>query len=240
MLAKKISSAQHPLIQRWVRLRKERSFREEEKAVLLVGNKALREFPFPIQTLIAVAPCDIPASQKVLVTEALFKKITGLEETDGVAGEVPLPLPSDVWGKNFLLILDQIGDPGNLGTLLRTAWALGWEGVVATPGTVDFFNDKALRAAKGATFRLPYRWASFEETVSHLQGKQVYIAAPSGIEVSSIPFSPPLALVLSHEGCGAREEWKGKKVGVPMQRGVESLNVAVAGSILLYTMRQNP
>ena len=134
-------------------------------------------------------------------------------------------------------MLDQIADPGNCGTLLRTAYALGWDGVVATPGTVDFFNDKALRAAKGAPFRLPYKLASPEEIASW--NTTFYVATLEGEPLAQTSFTTPCALILGNEGKGPGR-WAhslGKKINIPMRQGAESLNVASAGAILLYTMR---
>jgi TrmH family RNA methyltransferase len=135
------------------------------------------------------------------------------------------------------LILDQIADPGNLGTLLRTAYALKWDGVAATPGTVDFFNDKAIRAAKGATFRLPLALVSSEEIASW--NVSFYIADLQGAPLSDAKFQTPRALILGNEGRGISPwaETIGKKIHIPMRTEAESLNVAAAGAILLYAMR---
>ena len=115
-----------------------------------------------------------------------------------------LPEPQNIDDKNFVLILDQVQDPGNLGTLLRTSLALGWEGVIATPGTVDFFNDKALRASQGAIFRLPYCYKTPEEIIAWANTKQIaiWIGDANGPPLKERNFHPPLALVLSNEGQG--------------------------------------
>lgn len=177
------------------------------------------------------------AKEHCEVTEEIMKKITGLEQPDGFAAEIKLPLPQDVSDKQFLLVLDQIADPGNLGTLIRTALALGWEGVIITPGTVDLFNDKALRAAKGATFHLPYAQMTHEE-ISRMKVR-FYTADLEGQELRGAHFRPPLALILSHESRGATAwaEKIGEKVTIPMHVKAESLNVATSGAIFLYAMR---
>lgn len=215
----------------------------------------MREFPSPLKTLITLdLNKPIEAQERIIVSEAIFKKITSLEESDGYAAVVDMPEPTaDLSQTKRLLILDQIADPGNLGTLLRTAFAFGWDGVIATPGTVDFFNDKALRAAKGATFRLPYCWRPPEEIAFLLkvENRQAFLADMKGTPLGQGPFSPPLALILSHEAKGIRS-WAeeltsqshaadrlAKKIALPMERGAESLNVASAGAIFLYTMRRS-
>lgn len=234
MVPKKITSLQHPLIHHWVRLRTERAYREENQRLLVVGEKMSRELP--IETLIALElSSEIHAKETYLVTEPILKKITGLNQPDGFAAETLLPSPQDLKAKKFVLILDQIADPGNLGTLLRTALGLNWEGVILTPGTVDLFNDKALRAAKGAHFHLPYARMTLEEIVQ--LDLHFYVADLEGTPLETAHFQMPMALILSSEGHGARNWRNFKKITIPMNGTTESLNVAASGAILLYTMR---
>ena len=192
----------------------------------------------PIDHLIALE--EVPgtlAKETTLVSEAILKKITGLNQPDGFAAEIQLPQPQDLRDKEFLVILDRIADPGNLGTLLRTALALNWEGVIVTPGTVDLFNDKVLRAAKGAHFHLPYARLSIEE-IAALK-LHFYTADLEGDPLGTTPFQTPSALILSSEGHGpgSWSEGRARKITIPMNPHVESLNVAASGAILLYAMR---
>ncbi len=233
MVSKKITSLQHPFVKHCFELRTNKSYREEAQSLLIVGEKMVRELS--IEVLISLAPHpDIPCSEQVIVTEAILKKLTGLQSPDGFAALIPLPKPQNLKSKKQILILDQIADPGNLGTLMRTALALGWEGVIFTPGTVDLFNDKALRAGKGAQFHLPYAHLNGEEIAS-LQ-LHLYMADLEGTPLEKASFHFPLGLILSSEGHGAREEMFDltKKITIPMQSQVESLNVAATGAILLY------
>lgn len=231
MVAKKIDSLQHSLVKHWVKLREARAYREETQRVLISGEKMVRELP--LEVLITVGPSDIGAKEHYIVTDAILKKITGIHTL--FAAEVPLPPPQDLRKKEFLVILDQVADPGNLGTLLRTALALKWEGVIVTPGTVDLFNDKALRAAKGATFHLPYARMSVDE-ISQLK-TQFYTADLQGELLPQATFQKPIALILSSEARGPRSWPNEKKITIPMNPHVESLNVATSGAILLYEMR---
>lgn len=201
----------------------------------------IQEFPFPIRCLISKEPSHLKAKSHYIVSEEILQKIAGVGHFPGILAEVDLPAPKNVDEKHFILILDQIQDPGNLGTLLRTALALGWEGVIATPGTVDFFNDKALRASQGAIFHLPYAYKTPEEILSWSQKRQIPIWAgdAKGKPIAESAFESPLALVLSHEGQGM-SPWAqkiGQKISIPLQNKVESLNVAAAGAILLYEIR---
>ncbi len=242
MLAKRITSLQHPNIKHWIELRKSRDYRVQAKSVLITGEKTIREFPFPLLCLVTQEPSDITAQEKFIVPEEILKKITALEEPDGFAAEVLLPPPQEIIDQNFVLILDQIQDPGNLGTLLRSALAFGWEGIIATPGTVDLFNDKALRAAQGATFRLPYCWKDPDQIAYWLEYKKrdLWVADLQGDSIESLTPRPPLALVLSSEGKGTSPWSKhlGRPIVIPMDNQVESLNVASAGAILLYSLKR--
>jgi TrmH family RNA methyltransferase len=142
-----------------------------------------------------------------------------------------------------LLVLDGVQDPGNVGTMLRTAWGFGATGVVALKGTADLNNPKVIRAAMGASFRLPAVQAAPDEFVawSRLQRAEIWVADVSGESPDRLARRSaertPVALVLGNEGAGVSPSLEGaadRRVAIPLARGVESLNVAVAAGILLY------
>jgi RNA methyltransferase, TrmH family len=231
-----ITSLRHPLVKEFVELRKEKSTRLETKSVLLIGEKMVREVSLKtdLKTLITTKTSpDIKAQKKILVTPEILKKITNLPSPDGFAAIVSLPSPQSLEKASRLLILDGISDPGNLGTLLRSALALDWDGVLLMPGSVDPFNDKALRASKGALFSLPFSFEAPELDHFHL-----YLADLEGSPLSNTQFELPFALILNNEAKGPKPwaEKMAQKITIPMQNGVESLNVATSGSIFLYTM----
>ncbi len=174
------------------------------------------------------------------MSEEVLKKIAGVPAPDGFAALAPLPAARPLERVDRLLILDRIADPGNLGTLLRTALALGWNSVALTPGSVDPFNDKALRASKGAPFFLGVTIATPDEITAFATAEalQVVVADLEGEPIGKRPFAPPLALVLSNESEGVLP-WArtlGEPVRIPMRFGVESLNVAASGAILLHAL----
>jgi TrmH family RNA methyltransferase len=142
-----------------------------------------------------------------------------------------------------LLVLDGVQDPGNVGTMLRTALGFGATGVVALKGTADLSNPKVIRSGMGASFRLPSVPASPDEFVawSRLQRAQIWVADVSG--ESPDRWAPrsadraPVALVVGNEGAGVSPPLQAaadRRIAIPLARGVESLNVAVAAGILLY------
>ena len=139
-----------------------------------------------------------------------------------------------------VLVLDGVQDPGNVGTMIRTAWALGAAGVLALPGTAELTNPKTLRATMGGAFSLPYvtldeaqlmHWARALEV-------RVVLAAP-GAELAPALRAQTTAVVVGNEGAGIRPSfaaWADGKIGIPLRVGAESLNVGVAAGILLYEL----
>ena len=244
MVAKEISSLKHPLVQRALQLRTDADLRKQEKRVLVAGRKYIQDLAtfWPIETFFFQdSEPDINAPEKIKTSLAVLKKITGLENPDGWAAVVPLPPTQSLQNTDRILVLDRLGDPGNVGTLWRTALALGWDGIWMTPGTVDPFNDKALRASQGASFRLPYEWMTQEAILSWTKERtaSLYIADVLGVALNQCQIKTPLALVLSHEGQGP-SGWNldsSQFITIPISPLVQSLNVASAGAILLYSLR---
>jgi TrmH family RNA methyltransferase len=248
MITRSISSLQHPLVKRLVKLRDSRPFRTQEKSVLIVGVTLVSDVAahMPLKTLISVDPLPFNAQESYLAPPEVLKKIINISTDDLVAAEVELPLPSSLEGKKMIVVLDGLADPGNVGTILRTAVALGWDGAFLTPNTADPFNDKALRAARGAPLFLPLRQGNWEELAELVGSNQmtVYVADVEGKELQEASFKKPLALVLGHETQGPSEQAKklGEAIMIPMESSMESLNVASAAAILMYQIRakKNP
>jgi RNA methyltransferase, TrmH family len=140
-----------------------------------------------------------------------------------------------------LLVLDGVQDPGNVGTLVRAAAAFGLDGVVSLEGTADLYGAKVVRASAGGVFRVPLARARWDAVAPWLRREAVelVLADATGEDVASTSVDAPWALVIGSEGAGVRAEVAaaaGSSVRVPMPGGGESLNAAVAGSILLYVL----
>lgn len=140
-----------------------------------------------------------------------------------------------------VLVLDAVQDPGNLGTLVRSAVAFGLDGVICLDGTVDPWSPKAVRASAGHAFRIPIRKASVDAVVAALEADEAFVlvAAADGRPArEALDADRPLsALIVGNEGAGVREELRSVASGavaVPMAGAAESLNAGVAGSILMY------
>jgi TrmH family RNA methyltransferase len=142
-------------------------------------------------------------------------------------------------GSDLVLVLDRVRDPGNLGTILRTAQAAGVGLVITLRGTVDVFSPKVVRGAMGAHFRLAIAWdCHWEDVRRTAQRGQVLLATPRGGQAYyDLDWTGPTTVVVGGEARGAgREahEWATGLVSVPMADAVESLNVAVASSVILF------
>lgn len=242
MLSKEISSLQHEIVKHFVNLRKNRHYRIENNAVCISGSTVIKELAsnFTFKTLLLEKGLSIPKSLKAekiyYVSEKILKKISGLETSQEMIAEIPMPRFESLKEKSRILILDEIKDPGNLGTLIRSACGLGWSGVFLSDLCCDPFNDKALRASKGSVFKIPLE----QNPLSSLQNdpRQFYVADPRGTPLNQIQFKQPMALILGNEVRGASPLLKKRSipVSIPMSSSTESLNVACAGSILLYEL----
>jgi TrmH family RNA methyltransferase len=246
MITKEITSLQHPIVKRLVKLRQDRAFRYREKSVLIAGNKLVKEIgPYSEIKLLLLEkgrplPIQMPAAQILKVTGEIMKKITGLENPEPVAAEVGFPPPGELKKQKLLLALDGVADPGNVGTLLRTAHALGWEGAFLTKNCADPFNEKSLRAAKGATFRLPLVMGSWHDLETFMQQNKChpYVADMEGESFQEEKYSFPLVLILGNESHGVNPlAKKYTAIKIPMKGNMESLNVAIAGGILMQYIR---
>jgi RNA methyltransferase, TrmH family len=142
-----------------------------------------------------------------------------------------------------LLVLDALQDPGNAGTILRTAAALEVDATLALPGTVDLWNAKVVRSAMGAHFHHPTLSCTWDEldAFRRQRGLALWAADAAGESIEAVPAPARLALVVGNEGSGLGAEARARAdrlVALPISAAVESLNVAVATGILLYVLRR--
>lgn len=219
-------------------LRTEKKYRLEHKSVLISGKKMVQELG-PYKTVILqegyINPPVFKGTEVFFASKEILKKITGLQNPEGIAAEMKMPASGNLDNKKRLLCLDGVADPGNLGTLLRTALALGWEGVFITENSVDPFNDKALRAAKGATFHLPLMQGTHEELLALIKKNKlsVLVADKKGTKIQKNS-NHPLLLILGNEAHGSNLPFT--PIAIPMHPAMESLNVASAGAILMHEL----
>ncbi len=186
-----------------------------------------------------------PETDVLVVPRELLNDVLETETPQPVAALVEPPEWTWVHllgnkGPLLLVVLAGIQDPGNLGTLVRSAEAFGACGMVSLPGTVSAWNQKALRASAGSAFRLPLISAGVEECLLQLREAEVKILTTvlrGGPAAESADLSGRVALVIGNEGKGVPENIAaeaGGRITIPCPGPVESLNAAVAGSVLLY------
>ncbi|MFH2103449.1 MAG: RNA methyltransferase [Chloroflexota bacterium] len=169
----------------------------------------------------------------------LMQALSDTESAQGILAVVEFPGTSLPVSPTFILIPDQLRDPGNLGTLLRTAAAAGVDAVIIPPETTDPFAPKVVRAGMGAHFRIPILSLAWEEITAYigLHSLAVFLADSSGSPCWQVDFRPALALIIGGEADGASSQVRSLSknvVGIPMPGQVESLNAATAGSILMF------
>jgi len=174
-----------------------------------------------------------------VVTEKVMGALSDTVSPQGILMVVPfveLPVPANPW---LVLVVDRVRDPGNLGTILRSAEAAGVSQVILTPSTVDAYNPKVVRGAMGAHFHLPMATGiSWSEITEALGNRQILLAEAKGDMVYyEVDWTKPSALIVGGEAEGASPEAKRlatARVMIPMQGKAESLNVAVAASVILF------
>lgn len=176
-------------------------------------------------------------------TPEIMASVSDTETPQGVLAVCKhrlLPLPD---APTFIILADQVRDPGNMGTLLRTAEATGAEAVLISPGTVDAFSPKVVRAGMGAHFHVPIHPMPWQEIHQYLKGFPVFLASSeAGAPLWQTDLSQACALLIGGEAFGAStmgEEIATHRVTIPMVGRAESLNAAVAaGMLMAEVMRQ--
>jgi len=167
----------------------------------------------------------------------LLQKLSDTENPQGILAVLDNAQLSIPESPNFILIPDQIRDPGNLGTLLRTAAATGVQAIFLPPETTDVFAPKIVRAGMGAHFRLSIHSLTWEEIKTQTKDMDIYIADMDGTSCWETDLRKPLALIIGGEAAGASDEAQrlaSQKISIPMVGNVESLNAGVAGSVLMF------
>ena len=171
------------------------------------------------------------------VSDTLLRSISETETSQGILAVLDYSFLSIPQSLDFVLIPDSIRDPGNLGTLLRTAAAASVQAVLLPPETTDAFAPKVMRAGMGAHFRLSILALPWDEIRAATKSLKVYLADMDGSPCWEADFRLPLALIVGGEADGATEEARklaDAVVSIPMQGKTESLNAGVAGSIMLF------
>ncbi len=251
-----LTSNQNPKIRRVRELLARRSERDSTGTFVVEGVRLVEEAfssNWPVEMVLFSGQLSIRGqealnsiSQKGADVEEiaphLMDSLTDTETSQGILAvirRIELPLSP---GADFLAIADAIRDPGNLGTLIRTCAAAGVDGLFLTPGSVDPFAPKVLRAGMGAQFRLPIYQAGWAEIVDRLHNRpnpvRILLSdVENGLSIWQSDLRGPLALVIGSEAEGAGPEarnYADDRIHIPMPGRSESLNAAIAAGIMIF------
>lgn len=245
----RITSRKNPLLQQVKKLFSSRKERESTGLFAADGIKLLQEavrFCPRLDTVILSdgVEADIPSHVRLIrVPEDVMASISPMEAPQGVVFLCRLPQPQPMIAKAPMLLLDGIQDPGNLGTMLRTADALKVP-VVLLEGCADPYSHKVVRASMGAVFRTPVVQATWADAGAILREAGIPVAVTAlsdratDIRQAAVQ---NMAVVIGSEGRGVRPEiltGADRELIIPMNENCESLNAAVAASIVLWQMQQ--
>ena len=250
---KRIESTQNALVKHWKKLVTLRKEREKSGEFIIEGfhlvEEALKHKEYITQIIVRdgvemplLWPID--GIEIVEVNEAVAKEISETEKSQGIFAHCTVKQytieEQASWRK--VLLVDAVQDPGNIGTMIRTADAAGIDAVVLGKGCADAYNPKVMRSAQGSHFHIPVVRGELEDWIEDLQDDNVQVYGTSleeAISFREIEPSNAFALIVGNEGSGISPQLLAKtnqNIIIPIQGGAESLNVAVATGILLFAL----
>lgn len=241
----RISSSQNPLLRHIRKLQRSRGYREEQREFVADGCKlldeALRWYP-KLKTVIAAEMQTLPplpdGVRCVRIPDSLMQSLSDMKTPQGVIFTCELPDCEIARPSAGMLLLDRIQDPGNLGTILRTADAFGIP-VALTNGCADPYSEKTIRASMGAVFRTVPRRIELERVLSSGVPIAVTALSPQAEDIRTANLKDCL-VVIGSEGqgvCGELLAASEKQIIIPMQPRCESLNAAIAAAIVMWQMK---
>lgn len=175
------------------------------------------------------------------MTDTLFKELISTEQPQGIVAVINMnEKPLDLNG-SFYLLCDKVQDPGNLGTIIRTAHAVGVQGIILTKGTVDIYNEKTIRSTMGSIFYVPIHYDDENFTLVKQLKSEGFKTVVTSLDTDKNFFEEDIRgkvlLTVGNEGNGVSDEvykLADIKVKIPMPGNAESLNVAIATSVIMY------
>ena len=251
MNAETITSRQNPLMTHLRKLASSRSYRKKSGEYLCDGTKLLAEalkWGAEVKTAVFSEGVDIPplpdGVRAVRVSEELMRAVSPMETPQGALFTVALPevqLPETLSGKHYL-VLDGVQDPGNVGTILRTADAFDCDGIFLVNACADLYNPKTARATMGAIFRREAYTVTAEELFALLRKSGVPLYG-TALRDDTVPLAEAnlarAAVAIGSEGRGLSQQVLdecAKTLKIPMNPRCESLNAAIAATVVLWEM----
>lgn len=253
-----IESKDNPLIRRMSRLAGDRKYRRTQDEMVCEGEKMLREAlrsGVPVREVVLarerafdetlLAQAQEQGARLTLAPEKLLRSLSNVETPQGLVFCCARPVSTleALRGAKRLVLLDGLQDPGNLGTIIRTADAFALDGIVLCEGCVDPTAPKVVRATMGAVFRMPIAVSGLRQAADFVRGGlglPLYAAAlePDSVPLTRVPLRQS-AVIIGNEGHGVTPDALAlcdQPVIIPMAGRAESLNASVAASILMYEM----
>ncbi|GBR72973.1 tRNA G18 (ribose-2'-O)-methylase SpoU [Candidatus Termititenax aidoneus] len=237
-----LTSPENSEIKNLRKLLSDAAYRREQKALVCEGFKIL-QFAKNVRTLYAREDIVLPENLQKLrhryIAKNIFDALSSMENPQGIMTVCARPKPAKYSEKKRYIFLDRLQDPGNLGTIIRTAAAFGLDGLIYNKGCVDVFAPKVVRASMGAVFTLDLLAAEITDLTGNIIAADLYGAAPENLQING-----GFVLAIGSEGQGLAAEIlqrASQKVSLPIHKNkAESLNAAVAAGILLYLLQKPP
>lgn len=247
-----ISSTTNPRIKNIIRLKKSSRARDEQDCFLVEGPRVFFETPkerlmevYVTEAFARKYEKELEGCRYELISDQVCRHISDTKTPQGVTAAVrrssmTLDRLLTLEEKPLFLVLEDLQDPGNLGTILRTAEGAGVTGIIMNRETVDPYHPKVIRSTMGTIFRVPFVIVDdLTEAVRRMQetGIRIYAAHLSGNSFYSEDYREGTAFLIGNEGRGLTEELAGRAdrmIRIPMRGRVESLNAAIAATVLVY------
>lgn len=246
-----ITSVKNDQVKYLVQLQRSSKERRKADAYIVEGIRMVSEIPeenliqlFCSESYLRRGQGSLPNCE--VLSDHVFEHVSDTETPQGILAVVRQDhfSPEDlICGEDTLLvILDNLQNPGNMGTILRSAEACGVSGIILSEGCADLYNPKTVRGSMGSLFRVPcMRTASLADTMLELKNKygvRCFATELAGSEeYDRVSYTGPCAIVIGNEGNGVSKEileLSDSRIRIPMEGQVESLNAGVAASVLLY------
>ncbi len=246
----KILSAKNQKVKQWKKLHTSKG-RRETGSYLIEGTHLLKEalkYKADIKEILMTegyydqSQLLLDEDKVILVSEEIMNTLAQTETPQGVIGILAIPVQEkDLAYKGKYLLLDQVQDPGNAGTIVRTADAAGYAGVIFGEGSVDPYNDKVLRSMQGSHFHIPIHRLDLLDVIPEMAERGIPVYGTElneeAVDYRTVAAGEDLALVMGNEGNGVSQAvlaLTNKNLYIPIIGEAESLNVAVAAGILMY------
>lgn len=237
-----IQSTQNEKVKLWTKYH-QKKYRDRDHCFLIEGTHLIQEAlqAKRLQTLLVRKGCPIlfnDANEIFEVSDEVIKKLTQNVSKVDYIGVCTIKKEADLQYKKVIL-LDDVQDPGNLGTIIRSAYSFGYDAVLMSQGCVDVYNDKVIRSTQGALFHIPIFQTCLIDEIKQLQTQNIKVYGTSlhdAVALSTCDTNEEVALVFGNEGSGVKSEILSlcdQNIKIEMHT-FESLNVAVAASICMY------